>query len=65
MAHGIEVEIVASNPPGIVYHAVLTWADLDQLELDRHGWDTLTHATGHDCSRVDCSECRKGRYDTV
>lgn len=56
---GVEVEMVATNPPGIIYHARIPWADLDKLELERHGWDTLTPATGHRCSRARCATCRK------
>lgn len=60
-ATGIEVESTATNPPGIVYHAVLTWEQLDTLELERHGWDTLAHAAGFLCSRRTCKPCYKRR----
>lgn len=55
---GIQLEMTASNPPGIIYHALLTWEDLDRLVLERHGWDTLAHATGFRCSTPKCKTCK-------
>ncbi len=50
-AVGIEVEMVATNPKGIIYHAMLTWEDIKRLELEKHGWTVLCKATGHEYPR--------------
>lgn len=60
---GITVEVMPLRPPGAAQwfegrnQVLLKWEELDTLELERHGWDTLAHAAGFLCSRHTCKPC--------